>query len=65
MTLRGLPFLLDRPALCEVFGISRWTLRHRLAKDAYPLLVWVNETGTPKVTRPSVEKQLDAMLVKV
>ena len=64
MTLRGFPFLMKRRELCEVLNITRQTLTERLAKGAYPLLKWVDDCGTKKVVRPSLEKQLDAMAVK-
>lgn len=65
MTLRGLPFLVDKPTLYrEVFGVDRGEFRKKVQAGAYPLIVWVNDCGTLKATRPSVERQLEAMRVK-
>lgn len=64
MTLRGLPFLLKRSEVCAVLGISRWTFAERVRDGGYPLLQWVNDHGTEKVVKPSLEKQLDALVVK-
>lgn len=64
MTLRGLPFLVDKPTLYnEVFDVDRGVFRERVKAGKYPLLVWVNDCGQMKVTRQSLEKQLEAMKV--
>jgi hypothetical protein len=65
MVLRGLPFLIPLPQLCEVFGISRWTLRDRIDTKAYPLIEWVKDGGKLKAVRPTVEDQIKAMKVEV
>ncbi len=65
MTLRGLPFLVSKPLLYrEVFGVDRGEFRKKVEAGLYPLLVWVDDCGTMKATRPSVERQLEAMRVK-
>lgn len=65
MTLRGLPFLVDKPTLYrDVFGVDRGEFRKKVKAGRYPLLVWVNDCGTLKVTRQSLERQLEAMRVK-
>lgn len=65
MTLRGLPFLIKNSTLYrDVFGVDRGEWRKKVDAGAYPLLVWVDDCGTRKATRPSVEKQLQAMEVR-
>lgn len=64
MILREYPFLVSKPLFCKIMGISRWTLRMRLSENAYPLLKWVNDSGTLKVVRSSVERQLESMMVQ-
>lgn len=65
MTLRGLPFLVPNPMLYrDVFAVDRGTWKERVEAGMYPLLVWVNDCGQKKVTRPSLEKQLEALKVK-
>lgn len=65
MTLRGLPFLIKNSILyTEVFDVDRGEWRKKVKANKYPLLVWVNDCGTMKATRPSVERQLEAMRAK-
>jgi len=75
MTLKGWPILIEKGSyskksnkgygLCHILGLSKWTLAERLKSNAYPLLKWINDNGTMKVVRSSLERQLDSMTVKV
>jgi hypothetical protein len=60
VTLRGYPYLMSKPDLCAVFGVCRQTLLDRIKEESYKLLIWVDDCGTLKATRSSVERQLEA-----
>lgn len=65
MTIRELPFLVDRPTLYrDVFDVDRGEFGKRVKAGQYPFFVWVKDGGSLKVTRPSLEKQLQSMVVK-
>lgn len=63
ISLGDFKFLMTKPKICEALGISMRTLERRLEANAYKRFVWINDNGTMKVTRDSVENQIESMKV--
>lgn len=64
MTLKGYPNLMTKTQLGEVFGISIWAVNRRLASGWGKNWEWVNDNGQMKVSRDSVESDLNKNIIQ-